>query len=122
MPPLTVITGEVRFEPDASPFSDATVRVNLEDVSVADAGSRVIAQMVLPNISRRAPAMTPIRFTLRPPTALSQTRTYVVRAHVDLNGNNAIDEGDFITMQRFPVHVGPGPVHVAVTVRRVGGG
>ncbi len=32
MPPLTVITGEVRFEPDASPFSDATVRVNLEDV------------------------------------------------------------------------------------------
>jgi putative lipoprotein len=120
MPP-TIITGEVHFEPGAPPFAGATVRVRLEDVSLADAKARVLAEEALPGVSRQTPETAPIPFTLQPRSALRPSGTYTVRAHVDLNSNDSIDEGDFITTQRFPVRVGPGPVHVAVTVSRYGG-
>jgi uncharacterized lipoprotein YbaY len=118
--PQPVVTGEIRFEPQAPPFRNATIRVRLEDVSRMDAPARVVAEQVIRGVSRSTPAAAPVPFAVHSARALDSRATYNLRAHVDLNGNGEIEVGDFITMERFPVRPGPAPARLDVLVRRVG--
>jgi uncharacterized lipoprotein YbaY len=115
-----LVRGQVRFEPGAPPVVNATVRLQLEDVSLADAPARVVAQQVIRDVSVRTPAATPIPFLLHGPVGLDPRPTYNLRVHVDLNGNGQIEVGDFITMRRVPVSLRSRPGVADVLVRRVG--
>src|SRR5687768_4146180 len=97
-----VVEGEIRFPPDARIIAGATARVSLLDVSRADAAARVVAEEVIPGVTHPGGGGVPIPFTLRAQQVDPRAR-YVVRAHVDVDGNGRISPGDYISTQSYPV-------------------
>ena len=91
-----------------------TVRVRLEDVSRADAPARVVAEAVV----REARLAAPVPFALRAP-AVDERARYVVRAHVDVDGDGAVGLGDYVSTQSTPVLTHGAPRRVEVIARRV---
>ena len=114
-----LVTGEVRFEPQPPPFGGARLRVQLQDVTQADAPARVVAEQVIEGVSRGGET-TGVPFTLLGSAELDPRSTYILSAHLDLSNSGEITPGDFITMESFPVRAGDRPARVDVTVRRVG--
>lgn len=113
-----VVRGEIELPPGAPPVSPARVRVELEDVSRADAPSQVIASCRLKGRRPQRPA--PIPFELEVPAGLIDERhRYSIRVHIDLGGTGEVEKGDYVTVQSYPVlTLGHGD-HVRVAVRRV---
>ena len=99
-------------------FEHATVRVYVEDVTRADAAAVVIAQLAIPAVSHQAETETSVPFALRcapvEPRAL-----YVVRVHVDLQGDGQLHVGDYITTQSYPVLTFGHPDYVTMHVQEV---
>ncbi len=110
-----LVTGEIHFPPGTSPFSDATVVVRLEDVSLPDGPAPIVAQQVLRGVAYKG---EPIPFTLTGTLPDDKRARYSVRAHVRFHGSDEIQTGDYITTQSFPV-LSAGD-HVHVRVQRVG--
>ena len=113
-----LVTGAVRFDSDAPPFEDATVRVKLRDVTQTDAPARTVAEQVVKGVSLRRPGGA-IPFELRSAARLRPGQAYLLEAHVDLTGSGEIEPGDFITMASHPVTPGPSPARVDVAVHRI---
>lgn len=118
--PGAVVRGEVRFPAEAPPLSAATVRVSLQDVSLADAPARVVAEQTLRDVSHPGGRAGGIRFELRLQQVEARTR-YVVRVHVDVDNDGRVSYGDYVSTQSHPVLTFGHPDHVDVPVRRVGG-
>lgn len=118
MPEPYFVHGEIELPPDAPKFTPARILVELEDVSRADAPSRVVASRQLEAGSLSGSDVIP--FVLEVPTdALDESNDYSLRAHLDLNGSGRIERGDYITMQSYPVITRGSPNELRVKVRRV---
>jgi len=113
-----VVEGKIYFSEVVSSFSSATVYVRLEDVSLADAPSRVVAQEVLRNVSLDEENPLPVSFSLRCP-ALDERAMYTLAVHTDVNGEGRVTPGDYITMESYPVSASRSCVQVTVHVRPV---
>jgi putative lipoprotein len=114
----TTISGDVQFEPQSPPFRDATLRIQLQEVTLADAPARVVAEQVVERVSRDAE--TPgLPFSLASPNSLDPRATYILQAHVDLDGSGEISPGDFITMETHSLPTGQPPAPVELRVRQV---
>jgi uncharacterized lipoprotein YbaY len=111
------IQGQILFEETQS-FCGATVYVRLEDVSQADAPSRVAGEQVIHNVSRPPgrPRLLPINLRSEMPKERS---SYVVRVHVDVDGDGQVSRGDYITMESYPVLTFGHPNWVTVRVHEV---
>lgn len=108
-----LVEGRIILE-DAPPFSGATAYVRMEDVSRADAPSRVISEQILRNVSY-SPQQNGIAFVLHGMMPTPSGR-YTISVHIDLNNNGKIDPGDYITMESFPVLTGGRP-NKAIQIR-----
>ncbi len=117
MSPL--VEGEIKFEEEAPPFSGATMYVRLEDVSVADAPARVVAEDTRRDVSFESRAGESLKFAIEG-AAPDPKGSYAVRAHIDLDGDGQVSRGDFISMQSYPVLTFGYPRQVSVLVRQVG--
>jgi uncharacterized lipoprotein YbaY len=117
LPKKLLVTGEVLFEKGARPFSGATVYIRLEDNSRADAASRIIAEQVVRDFSHKQKGGG-VEFKLygEPPEERADCN---VRVHVDVDGDDEVSVGDYITMESYPVLTYGHPRHVSVTVREV---
>ena len=113
----SVVTGEIVFAKGAKPFSGAVVTVRLTDVSMADAPAGPIAEQVIRDVSFDEKTRIPFRLQ---GSANSDRGRYTVSAHVSLNGSRDIQQGDYITMQSYPVLTFGAPDRVTVEVRPVG--
>ena len=114
-----IVQGQVQFERDAPTFVDATVRVQLEDVTLADAPARVVAEQVIPGVSYTNRSGASVSFALESVERLDERARYNLRVHVDIAGTGRVTPGDFITQESYPVHPGAQPVELTVVVRRV---
>ena len=108
-----VILNEIRS------FSGATVYVRLEDVTRADVPSVVVAEQIIQDVSYSADNQQEIAFLLTGMAPDPRAR-YNVRVHVDVDGDERISQGDYLSMQSYPVLTDGHPDHVSVRLHQVG--
>ncbi|MGH6689971.1 MAG: YbaY family lipoprotein [Gammaproteobacteria bacterium] len=113
-----VVEGEIHFPPDAV-FAGATVHVRLLDATVADGPSRTVAEQTIPNVSHPRGAGGTVAFAVRG-SGLDARARYVVRVHVDVDGDGRVSRGDYISTESYPVLTLGYPNRVVVRVRPVG--
>ena len=113
-----LVSGEILFSENASSFSGATVYVRLEDVSNADAPSKVIAEQILRDISYKAQSKTPLAFSIHG-RSVNAKASYAVRVHVDTDADGEVSLGDYISMESYPVLTFTHPNKVSVRVHKV---
>jgi uncharacterized lipoprotein YbaY len=114
---MALVTGEIVFDSEAA-FSDAVVRVMLEDVSLAGAPATVIAEQVIRNVDSRG-GRIPFSLEGTLPADNDDRARYSVRAHVSLHGGEDFKKGDFISTQSYPVLTHGHPKRVTVHVKRI---
>jgi uncharacterized lipoprotein YbaY len=108
--------GSVIINADPSQLRNATVYVRLEDVSRADAPSRIVAEQVLSGVSFAEG--TPLRFELRgvlPGGSLSCR----LRVHVDVDGDGQVSLGDYVSTESYPVTPSTAQADMQVRVHKV---
>jgi len=113
-----LVNGEIPLGEAKRSFTGATVHVQLEDVSYADAPSRVIAEQVIPNVSHESGTEHALRFALYG-DAPDEKGRYIVTVHVDLQGQGRVNRGDYLSMESHPVLTHGYPNQISVRLREV---
>jgi uncharacterized lipoprotein YbaY len=115
----TSVSGEIAFEsaPDATTWAThpVSVIVDVLDVTEQDAPSKRIARASLTVTDGSS-----IPFSVSLSSAdVDETRDYTISSHVDVDGDQKISSGDWITMESFPVLTRGNGDRAAVRVRLV---
>ncbi len=98
--------------------ADARLYVRLEDISYADAPAQIVAERSLRPV--QLPATGVLEVTLRvPPERIVAEGRYSVRVHLDIDADETVSVGDWISVQTHPVLTGGHPASVRVTPTRV---
>jgi hypothetical protein len=106
------VRGNILFPTGFTSTSGAPATIEVLDTSYADAPSVAIGRVATTVTGSVTPFAVPI-------TGVRSNRSYTVHVHVDVDGNGAISNGDYITMESFPVLTQGHPSVVAVTVQPV---
>ncbi|WNM63641.1 YbaY family lipoprotein [Candidatus Nitrospira neomarina] len=114
----TLLTGNILIDEQASAFSGATVNVFLEDVSRQDDSSQVVQKQVIRNVEHLEGEGQSIAFAFKGKVPNPESH-YIVRVHIDLNGNDSVDVGDLVTMESFPVLTRGHPSNITVRVNQI---
>lgn len=121
-PPVTnaepLVSGSISFDDDASAFAGATVYVRVEDVSYADASSKVLAEQVMRDVSRLGESEEDLEFRIYG-RITDERASYSVSVHVDVDGDGEVSLHDYITMQSYPILTQGHPRKLSVRVREV---
>jgi putative lipoprotein len=108
------VTGTVTYRERIALPPDAVVRVQLQDVSRADAPATVVAETSFPTGGKQVP----FPFTLTyDPAQIRPTNSYAVRATIESGGQLL-----FTTTTRYAVITMGNPTNVDIVVQQVGGG
>jgi putative lipoprotein len=111
-PPIAVLTGTVTYRERMALPEGAVVRVELRDVSRADASAPLLATQEI-----RPTTQVPIAFELRyDPARIDPRHTYAVSARIEVDGTLW-----WINDTQHQVLTGGNPDRVEVVVRRVPG-
>ena len=117
-----VIEGNILFEDLQSTFSDATVYIRLDDVSLADAPSTTIADTMISSVMvDMNEGEASIYYSLERPE-LDERFDYTIYVHVDVDGDEKVSKGDYVTTMHNSVNTTESDQVVDVTVSHVGGG
>ncbi len=112
------IQGNILFDSQKAPVENATVYIRLEDVSLVDAPSTVIAETSIKDVSLTPGSANSIPFTLVFPE-LADNRSYSLRVHVDVDGDGRVSKGDYVTTWHNGVSAGQEKVQMDVKVSPV---
>ena len=111
------VRGQVVVPPGQPGERAAQVVIQVEDVSRADAPSRVVAERRLEDVPLDG---RPLAFEVQvPDDEIDERGMYSVRVHVDVSGSGQVEAGDMITTQSYPVLTGGNPDEADVPVRRI---
>jgi putative lipoprotein len=115
---VSAVSGTLVLPPDAPWATAACVLVEVRDVSLADAPSRVVGDQVRTGVAIGPNANLPFRVEV---PGVDLRRAYALRAHVSLGaGHERVAPGDFLTTQAHPVLTRGAPDKLlAVPVARV---
>jgi len=111
------VQGEIVLPPGVVPSEPASVLVQVEDVSRADAPSQVVGEQ-----RQRVPLSVgrTIHFTVEVPAeAVDDRHLYSVRVHVQVGGSEGVQKGDLISTQSYPVLTRGHGNQARVEVKRV---
>lgn len=97
-----LLEGEITFAKTGTSFSGATAYIRLEDVSQADAASKIVSEQVVKDISHQQGGEEKVQVSLQSQT-LDERASYIVSVHVDVDGDGQISKGDYINMNSYPV-------------------
>lgn len=116
--PIKLVSGQISLPEHIHSFSDAILFVYLEDVTLQDASSKIVARQVISNVSHTEGFSSRVDFALfgEPPNSRVH---YSVRVHVSLHGQEKIKLGDLITTQSYPVITFENPDFVSVKMYEV---
>jgi putative lipoprotein len=97
-----IVEGEIVL-PDADlPGEAAELVVQVEDVSRADAPSRVVGEQRLRDVHLARGGRLPFQVEV-PADSVDPGLSYSLRAHVDVSGSGEVEPGDLLTTQSYPV-------------------
>jgi uncharacterized lipoprotein YbaY len=113
-----LVQGEILLWEAERCFTGATVHVRLEDVSYADAPSRVVAQQVIPDVSHESGTKHTLRFALYGDVP-DEKGSYIVTVHVDLCGQGRVTRGDYLSVESYPVLTHGWPNQISIRLREV---
>jgi putative lipoprotein len=111
-PPTPRVTGTVTYRERIALPPTATIKVQLVDVSRADAPATVLGEQVMTTGGKQVPFAFDIRYD---PAHIEQRYTYAVQARIENAGKLL-----FINDQRYPVITRGAPDHVDMVLRAVG--
>jgi uncharacterized lipoprotein YbaY len=94
------------------------VHVRLEDVSYADAPSRVVAEQVIPDVSHESGTEHTLRFALHGDVPDEKGR-YIVTVHVYLQGQGRVPQANYLNVESYPVLTHGYPDQITVRLREV---
>jgi uncharacterized lipoprotein YbaY len=113
-----LVEGEILLGEAQRSFAGATVHVQLEDVSYADAPSSVVSEQVIPNVSHESGTEHTLEFALYGDIPDEKGR-YIVTVRVDLQGQGRVIRGDYLSMESYPVLTHGNPNQISVQLREV---
>lgn len=102
---MQLINGTIMLDEENVAFSNATVYIRIEDVTLQDASSQLISQVKLSNINYDYRLGDQgIEFSINDNNLeYSPNNMYSIFVHVDIDNNGEISLGDFVTVQSYPV-------------------
>jgi putative lipoprotein len=114
------VSGEIVFGGDAQAFSGATAFVRVEDVSLMDAPSTVVAQQTIEGVAYTpGGAVGAIPFAVQGNPPADPRARLQLSVHISLTGADVIQSGDYLTIESYPVSTAESMTGVQVTVRQV---
>jgi putative lipoprotein len=114
----TTVSGEIKFPSETPSFANATVYITLEGTGRMDAPAYIVNQQVLRGVSYHSEQGAGLEFRLNGRMENPQ-ESYNLRVHVDLDGDELISSGDYISMESYPVLPQDIPIRLTVQVRKV---
>lgn len=111
------VSGEIHFPKDTPPFTNATVSIILQDVSIMDAPAPIISQQRIENVNYQTGKTIEFAFT---GIQVVEKARYNLFVHVSMSGDENIQQSDYLTVQDYPVLTHDTPQHVIVTVQHIG--
>ena len=112
------IRGKIVFQGDLKDISGASVSVRIQDVSRADGPSVTISEYRIEKLPVGTNTRTSVPFEIT--MDIIPTRAYcTIWAHIDVDGDDQVSIGDYITMESFPVTAASSANFVVVRVRQV---
>ena len=97
------VTGVVVLPAGTAPFREATLRVRLLDVTLADAPSPVLAETTMAGQRHTGTAELAVPFVLPAELPAGWRGDLQVSAHVDLTGDGLVRRGDLVSTASHPV-------------------
>lgn len=97
-----IVSGQVLFPQGVRLPANAIMNVQVEDVSRADASSKVMARQKIPAADLELADPIVIAFSL-PVEVEDERASYVVRAHVSCSGRDEVEVGDYVSNESYPV-------------------
>lgn len=113
-----LVEGEILLGEAQRSFTGATVHVQLEDVSYADAPSRVVAEQAIPDVSHETGTEGTVKFALYGDMPDERGR-YIVTVRVDLQARGRVSRGDYLSMESYSVLTHGNPKQISVRLREV---
>ena len=120
MIPIELVSGHIILDEDET-FSDATVYIRVEDVTLQDVSSEVIATQTISNVNLNSTTNKEgIKFSInKEKIDYNPNHSYSISVHVDVNNDSEISTGDFITVENYPVLTHGHPSFLTVKVKRI---
>lgn len=115
---VQLVKGKITFEEEAPSFTGATMYVRLENITVADIASEVVADYVERDVAFDPKTAKDLLFTIAG-KAPDPRASYAVRVHIDVDGDGEVSQGDFVSTQSYPVITFGHPREVSILVRQV---
>ncbi len=117
-PATSTVSGQIVLPATAVPVEATAVVIQVEDVSRADAPSQVIAEQRQQGVHLEAGKVLTFAVDV-PADAIDPRSSYSVRVHIDISGSGAVEVGDFVSTQSYPVLTHGYGVEATIEVQRV---
>ncbi|WP_094226482.1 YbaY family lipoprotein [Methanolobus psychrotolerans] len=112
------IQGMIIFDEPVESFSNATVYLEVEDVSLQDVASTIISEDSIIGVSMNTNDIQPVPYIIQYPE-LEERRTYSLSVHVDVDGDGSLSNGDYYSTWHNPVPTEPGVHELDVHVEMI---
>ncbi|MGQ0678628.1 MAG: YbaY family lipoprotein [Actinomycetota bacterium] len=112
------VRGEVILPEGSPPTGVAQLIVQVEDVSRADAPSKVVGELRIARPVLREGKAVPFEVEVSE-EQVDPSASYSVRAHVDFSGSGEIESGDLLSTQSYPVLTHGYPEQISVEVKKI---
>ena len=109
---------QVTLPPEARSFSEASLWIQIEKIGEIDAPAEIVARTPLPGISH----VQGEAFLSRGEIVLQEVdpaATYEVSAHLDLDHDETVSRGDWITMQSYPLSLAEPEEELTLTLKQI---
>ena len=113
-----LIHGKIVFQGDLIDISGASVKIEIHDVSRADAKSVTVSTFQIDKLPMHSSTANSIPFEMSV-DFIPRRADYSIWAHIDVDGDDQISIGDFITMQSYPIKTQRVNEPFTVSVRQV---
>ncbi len=112
------IQGMIIFDGEVESFSNATTYLKVEDVSLQDVSSIVVAEDIITSVSLNADDVQPVQYFINFPQ-LEERMTYSLSVHVDVDGDGNLSNGDYYSTWHNPVPTEAGAHELDVHVEMI---
>lgn len=118
---LKFIDGTIIFDKGGETFSNATIYIRLEDVSLMDVPSKILFKKTMSNISYdKNSNENGINFFIDiNKINFRSTNNYSIFVHIDLNNDGKVNAGDYVSFQNNPVLTYGHSNTVTIKVQRI---